>query len=144
MLPLNIPHNEAILIPNHYSKRAASLNGYLTEKSNNVEEQTCGGEEDTSFTTGEDYATPCTITQYNTSVKKDIRKHDLTLKHPPPLFRPKLSDLNHEINHKIDTDRESQIAWSEEDSVHTDWSESNVWSDEDEDGLDGGKESHLL
>ncbi len=43
-----------------------------------------------------------------------------------------------QIRQKIDTDRESQIAWSDEESVHTEWSESNVWTDEVDDGIDKG------
>ena len=35
---------------------------------------------------------------------------------------------------EVETDRESQIAWSDEESVHTDWAESIIWSDEDDDG----------
>ena len=145
LLPLNIPHNEAILIPNHYSTRATAPNEYTTDESNKVVGKVGNEKNDTSFTTGEDYtAAPFSINQYNSRVKKDLRKHEIVFKPLPPLFRPELSDLKHDINNKIDTDRESQIAWSEEDSVHTDWSESNVWSDEDEDAVDKNKRGNSL
>ena len=114
VLPSNVPHNEAILIPNHYSTRATSSNEYSSVKSTKFEENTLR-------------------VHHNASrINKNNQKNNITLKPPPPSFRSELQNFRIENNQKIETDRESQIAWSEEDSVHTDWSESNVWSDEDD------------
>ena len=46
--------------------------------------------------------------------------------------------LKHTVRQRIDPDLESQNAWSDEDSVNTEWS-SDVWSDEDDvGGIDNG------
>ena len=69
------------------------------------------------------------FTTNNITIKDDKD----VMKPPLPLVLP---DLTLKGRKKIDPDRESQIAWSDEESVHTDWSESNVWSDEDDMGPD--------
>ena len=137
-LPPNIPHNEAILIPNHYSMRATSSNEYTTVECDDVKKKLLSREKNISVSM-EEYTSHVSITQYDSGMKRNLGKDRIILKPPPPPFRSELSVLNNDIHHKIDTDRESQIAWSEEDSVHTDWSESNIWSDEEDDCIFKGK-----
>ena len=128
----NVPHNEAILIPNHYSTRATSSHEYSSVKNKNFEGKISSVHQNIVCKTTEECTTSLSINQNASSIDKNNQKNNITLKPPPPSFRPELQNFRIENNKKIETDRESQIAWSEEDSVHTDWSESNVWSDEDD------------
>ena len=132
VLPSNVPHNEAILIPNHYSIRATSSHEYSSVKNTQYEENKLSIHQKIESKTMEESTTSLSINQNASRINKSNQKNNITLKPPPPSFRTELQNFRIENNQKIETDRESQIAWSEEDSVHTDWSESNVWSDEDD------------
>ena len=132
VLPSNVPHNEAILIPNHYSTRATSSHEYSSVKTTQFEENMLSVHQKIDSKTTNESTTALSINQNASRINKNNQKNNITLKPPPPSFRSELQNLRIENNQKIETDRESQIAWSEEDSVHTDWSESNVWSDEDD------------
>ena len=118
--------------------RATSSNEYTAVEGDDIKKKLISREKSISVTT-EKYTSHVSITQYDSSMKNDLEKDRIILKPPPPPFRSEFSVLNNDIHHKIDTDRESQIAWSEEDSVHTDWSESNIWSDEEDDCIFKGK-----
>ena len=118
--------------------RATSSNEYTTVECDDVKKKLLSREKSISVSM-EEYTSHVSIIQYDSGMKRNLGKDRIILKPPPPTFRSELSVLNNDINHKIDTDRESQIAWSEEDSVHTDWSESNIWSDEEDDCIFKGK-----
>ena len=130
-MPPNIPHNEAILIPNHYNIRATTSTEYKSGTDQKIVEM----DEENIISSPVKYNTPYSIDLYTGNRNGMIE--DRNIMKPPLLVE--LPDRNLKIRPKIDPDRESQIAWSDEESVHTDWSESNVWSDEDEDGTDKGK-----
>ena len=86
-------------------------------------------------------AQPFSIDRFSGN-QKDFRQGKVLAR---PQNLSDLCEMNPKYPQKIDLDRESQIAWSDEESVHTEWSESNVWSDEDEeDGIDKGKHSTSL
>ena len=131
-LPSHIPHNEAILIPNHYTARASSSHEFSKDEINEFEGQILSKDQD-KFVTKK--GSSSLVIQNSSCISKRLRRNEICLKPPPPPSRSELPNFTKEINQKIEMDRESQIAWSEEDSVHTDWSESNVWSDEDDDGI---------
>ena len=131
MLPPNIPHNEAILIPNHYKVRATASTEYRSDEHRNSASMPEAKASDTVT----EYTPPFPIHLYPSN-KKDFRQDSLIKKPPLPLDKYELKPT---VRQRIDPDRESQIAWSDEESVHTDWSESNVWSDEDDFAFDRGE-----
>ena len=129
-MPPNIPHNEAILIPNHYTLRATTS----TEYKSGTDKKKGGNAEEKVISSPVKYNTPYSIDLYTGNRNGLIE--DRSIMKPP--IQVELLDRNLKIRQKIEPDRESQIAWSDEESVHTDWSESNVWSDEDDVGIDKG------
>ena len=132
LLPPNIPHNEAILIPNHYNVRATTSTECKFGSDKKIAKIT--HTEEQLINSPPKYKTPYSIDLYTGN--RNGMLEDRTMMKPP--LQVELPDRNLKIRQKIDPDRESQIAWSDEESVHTDWSESNVWSDEDDVGPDKG------
>ena len=124
VLPQDIPHNEAILIPNHYTVRATSSNTHHTFKT--MERET---EKDENHLNTFMRPLPPFKSDLFSESKMAPRKDKLPM-NPPGL--PNTCDFISKNRPNIDPDRESQIAWSDEESVHTEWSDGNVWSDEDD------------
>ena len=124
VLPQDIPHNEAILIPNHYTVRATSSNTHHTFKT--MERET---EKDENHLNTFMRPLPPFKSDLFSESKMAPRKDKLPM-NPPGL--PNTSDFFSKNRPNIDPDRESQIAWSDEESVHTEWSDGNVWSDDDD------------
>ena len=131
-MPPNIPHNEAILIPNHYTVRATTSTEY--KSSTDKKKIKVASAEEKVISSPVKYNTPYSIDLYTGN--RNGLTEDRSIMKPP--IQVELLDRNLKIRQKIEPDRESQIAWSDEESVHTDWSESNVWSDEDDVGIDKG------
>ena len=129
VLPQDIPHNEAILIPNHYTVRATSSNTHQTMKTMQRETE----KNENHLNTFMRPLPPFKSDPFSES-KITARKDKLPM-NPPGLLNT--YDFLSKNRQNIDPDRESQIAWSDEESVHTEWSDGNVWSD-DEDAVNTG------
>ena len=124
VLPQDIPQNEAILIPNHYTVRATSSNTDQTMTAMQGETE----KDENHLNTFMRPLPPFKSDPFSES-KITTRKDKLPM-NPPGL--PNTYDFLSKNRQNIDPDRESQIAWSDEESVHTEWSDGNVWSDDDD------------
>ena len=131
MLPPDIPHNEAILIPNHYKMRATTSAEYIPDGDG----KRVSGIEENSVGTRMKYIPPFP-NHLHPGNPKHFQQDSLISK---PSAALDMYEVKPSACKKIDPDRESQIAWSDEDSVHTEWSESNVWSDEEDFAFDRGQ-----
>ena len=121
--PANIPQNEAILIPRHYKVRATASTEYSPDHLAVAEVESVTGDFN-------GFEPPLLPPEHNKG-KTEFKKPYLGIGNK--LVYPKL-DGKKKPKKEVETDRESQIAWSDEESVHTDWAESIIWSDEDDDG----------
>ena len=114
-----VPQNEALLIPHYYRLRTTQAALVPGTKYHHPNAQN-------TLKPFKGMGNQPTVDGRSSVLLTSTKKRDSTSMVEPAIERKTT----------IEFDKESQIAWSDEESVHTEWSDAaNAWSDEDDEGV---------